>query len=324
MFEKKLSRREMLKSSGLALLGSSFLGVSSCVQASTDKAKNVTSAKDLPFRISLNTSTIQGYKLGVEEQIDRCIETGFDGIELWVRDVEDYIKRGGSPEALAERMKKGNLLLENMIGFSNWISDDDLLRAEALNIVWRDMELTARLGGKFIAAPVQGIRSIEKEKLPVYAERYRKILEIGDQVGVTPILELWGAGALNKLSDTAAITIGAAHPKATMLLDFYHLFRGGNSFESLRQINGSILPVFHINDYPAQPPRNELRDSDRVFPGEGICPFREVLPILYESGFRGGLSVELFNRSYWETMDVKTVLQNSYDKTARVISESGV
>lgn len=324
MSEKKISRREMLRNSGLALLGSGFLGLCSCVPAATDKVKNASQKKERPFRISLNTSTIQGYKLGVEEQIDRCIETGFDGIELWVRDVENYIRHGGSPETLAERMKKGNLLLENMIGFSNWISDDELLRVEALNVMRRDMELTARLGGKFIAAPVQGIHSIEKEKLPLYAERYRKILEIGDETGITPILELWGAGALNQLSDAVAITIGTAHPKASMLLDFYHLYRGGNSFESLRQVNGSILPVFHINDYPSQPPRNELKDSDRIFPGDGICPFREVLPILYESGFRGGLSVELFNRGYWETMDVKTVLRNSYDKTYNVIMESGV
>ena len=69
-----------------------------------------------------------------------------------------------------------------------------------------------------------------------------------------------------------------------------------NSFDSLRLINGKILPVFHINDYPELPPRTELRDSDRVFPGDGICPFNKVLPLLYDSGFRGGLSVELFNK----------------------------
>ena len=30
-----------------------------------------------------------------------------------------------------------------------------------------------------------------------------------------------------------------------------------------------------------------------MFPGDGICPFNKVLPLLYDSGFRGGLSVEL-------------------------------
>ena len=95
-----------------------------------------------------------------------------------------------------------------------------------------------------------------------------------------------------------------------------------NSFDSLRLINGKILPVFHINDYPELPPRTELRDSDRVFPGDGICPFNKVLPLLYDSGFRGGLSVELFNKGYWETMDVKEVLKKSFEKTTQVINSS--
>lgn len=318
----------MLRNSGLALLGSSIFGWSACSPGPKTPESGglgeTGKGGGRPFRISLNTSTIQGFKLGIEEQIGLCIEAGFDGIELWIRDIETYINQGGTPEALAERLQKGNLLLENIIGFSNWISDDDQLRKQGLNIIQRDMELTARLGGRFIAAPVQGIKVIEKEKLPVYSERYRAILELGDRTGVTPILELWGAGALNQLSDTAAITIGTAHPKATMLLDFYHLYRGGNSFDSLRQINGGILPVFHINDYPAQPARTELKDSDRVFPGDGVCPFREVLPVLYNSGFRGGLSVELFNRGYWETMDARTVLRQSYEKTAKVIAESNL
>ncbi len=320
----------MLKNSGLALLGTSIFGLipGACSPGSKNQESAGVSGKgkntERPFRISINTSTIQGYKLGIEEQIDLCIEAGFDGIELWIRDIETYINEGGTPEALADRLKKGNLLLENIIGFSNWISDDDLQRQQGLNIMQRDMELTARLGGRFIAAPVQGIKQIEKEKLPIYSERYRKILELGDRTEVTPILELWGAGALNQLSDTAAITIGTAHPKATMLLDFYHLYRGGNSFDSLRQINGGILPVFHINDYPANPVRTELKDSDRVFPGDGVCPFNEVLPVLYNSGFRGGLSVELFNRGYWETMDAKTILRQSYEKTAKVIADSNL
>lgn len=310
----------MLRNSALAIAASGMAGLYSC----TPSEKKVNKEKRIsrPFRISLNTSTIRGYKLPVVEQIDLCASAGFEGIELWVSDVEAYIKEGGTPEDLAQKLKGHNLILENMIAFSTWIADDPVRREEGIRKMRQDMELTARLGGKYIAAPIQGISAIERDKLPVYAGRYRTILEQGDQTGVTPLVELWGAGALNQLSDTAALTIGSSHAKASMLLDFYHLHRGGNSFDSLQLINGKALPVFHINDYPATPPRESLRDSDRVFPGDGICPFNQVLPLLYETGFRGAFSIELFNQTYWNTMDVNTVLRNSYDKTAKVIDES--
>ncbi len=314
-----MTRRAMLRHSGMALAAGGLTGM--LPFPSTGKqTMHLADGNRSPFRVSLNTSTIRGYQLPVEEQIDLCAEVGFDGIELWVSDVEAYIKQGGTAEALGHRIKQHGLVLENMIAFSTWIADDAAQRVEGVKKMRQDMELTASLGGAYIAAPVQGIPAIAKQELPVYGDRYRAILEEGDQTGVTPILELWGAGALNQLSDTVAITVGAAHPKASMLLDFYHLYRGGNSFDSLRQINGGIFPVFHINDYPASIPRETLKDADRVFPGDGFCPFDQVLPILYDTGFRGGFSIELFNQAYWDSMDVKTLLQKSYEKTAAVVT----
>lgn len=309
----------MLRNSGIALATG---GVMAMVPTSTKGQQQaaVSGKNKHPFRVSLNTSTIRGYQLPVEEQVDLCAEAGFDGIELWVSDVEAYIKQGGTAEALGRRIKQHGLVLENMISFSAWIADDPTSRAEGIQKMRQDMELTARLGGAYIAAPVQGISVIEKHKLPVYSERYLVILEEGVQTGVIPILELWGGGALNQLSDTVAITTGAAHPKASMLLDFYHLYRGGNSFDSLWQINGGILPIFHINDYPASIPRETLKDADRVFPGDGSCPFDKVLPLLYETGFRGALSIELFNEAYWGSMDVATLLKKSYQKTVATLT----
>ncbi len=315
-----ISRRQMLRALGFPFVGGSLAGISSCNSKKTAPVDVISPGAGMrPFRISLNTSTISGYKLPVPEQIALCGEAGFDGIELWIRDIVAYLDQGGDYETLSRLLKDNELILENMISFSTWIADNKDKREEGIEGMRKDMETTARLGGRFIAATVQGLSSIDRDKLPDYAERYRTILEMGDEMGVTPLLELWGAGVLNSLPETVYITLATGHSKAVPLLDFYHLYRGGNPFESLSLINGSRLPVFHINDYPAQPPRKELKDSDRVFPGDGICPFANVLPSLYQSGFRGALSVELFNKGYWETMSAREVLKTSYDKTATII-----
>ncbi len=316
-----MARREMLRASGIAVVAGGLTGILSC-SSRENQSEAHSDNKKIPFRVSLNTSTIRGYKLPVEEQVDLCAEAGFDGIELWVSDVETYIEQGGTAEALGDRIKQHGLVLENMIAFSTWIADDPAQRTEGIRKMRQDMELAARLGGSYIAAPVQGITAIEKGRLQEYADRYRIILEEGTQTGVVPILELWGAGALNQLSDATAISIGAAHPQASMLLDFYHLYRGDNSFDSLRQLNGGNLPVFHINDYPGSVPRETLKDADRVFPGDGSCPFDQVIPLLYDTGFRGGFSIELFNQRYWDSMNVKTLLAESYHKTLHTIMNS--
>lgn len=322
MLVKKMSRRTMLRTTGWAALGSAFAGLSSCGAKVKEESSEEGVSSKRPFRVSINVSTISGYKLPVRQQVDLCAEAGFEGIELWTRDVDAFVSRGGSYEELRRQLASSGLLLENMIGFATWFADDPLKREEGLRQMRHDMEMTAGLGGRFIAAPAQGVTRFDRSRLPEYAERYRAVLDLGDEIGVTPILELWGAGVLSQLSDTMAVAIGSGHAKASVLLDFYHLYRGGNPFDSLRLVNGKMLPVFHINDYPDTPPRMELKDSDRVFPGDGICPFSEILPLLYDTGFRGGLSVELFNKGYWETMDVKEVLRMSFEKTTQVINSS--
>ena len=47
-------------------------------------------------------------------------------------------------------------------------------------------------------------------------------------------------------------------------------------------------------------PRKEQTDADRVYPGDGVGPVKQVLRDLKNMGGVKVLSLELFNRSYWE------------------------
>lgn len=318
----KISRRKAIATSfkvSLAAIGGYAFKTSAQEQLNFE---STLVKKKLPLRISLNTSTLLHYKLDVDVQIDMVADAGFDGVELWMRDIQAYLEKGGKAEHLKRKLEDRGLVLENIIGFSQWCSDVPDERKKALEQLRGEMMIIAAMGGKYIAAPVQGIESLDRNKYDEYAERYNAILNLGDETGVTPIIELWGMGALNKVADCAQIVIATGHPKATMLLDFYHVYRGGNDWDTIDILNGHKLPVMHINDYPASPSFQLLKDSDRVLPGEGICPFDILIPKLYKAGFRGGFSVELFNRGYWETMDAQTMLKNSYEKTYDVVEKA--
>lgn len=321
MMGNKITRRKAittgLKASLVAMSGYAF---STYDLNATDQNTHI--KKKLPFRISLNTSTIMAYKLGVGKQIEMVSAAGFDGIELWMRDIVTFLDKGGTTASLKEKLQAGNLVLENIIGFSQWCSDDAEERKKAVEQLRSEMMITAELGGSFIAAPVMGLKSLDRTKFDEYAQRYNDILTLKKETNVIPVLEIWGAGALNNLADCAQIVIATGHPDATMLLDFYHLYRGGSDWDTLDCLNGKRLPVIHMNDFPATPARELLTDAHRILPGDGICPFDKILPKLYDSGFRGGLSVELFNKEYWATMDAETMLKNSYTKTVQVVERA--
>jgi sugar phosphate isomerase/epimerase len=79
------------------------------------------------------------------------------------------------------------------------------------------------------------------------------------------------------------------------------------------------MDLFHINDYPADPPRQEASDADRVFPGDGVAPLTAILRTLHTNGFHGFLSLELFNRDYW-TRDPRDVAREGLEKMRRCVA----
>lgn len=81
---------------------------------------------------------------------------------MWVRDIRSYIHASGTAEELGMLLDSNNLLLENLIGFSEWIIDDSDTRVKALVILRSDMKMIVVMGGKYIAAPVQGINSVDR------------------------------------------------------------------------------------------------------------------------------------------------------------------
>jgi sugar phosphate isomerase/epimerase len=181
------------------------------------------------------------------------------------------------------------------------------------------MELVQQIGGKRLAAPPAGATKQADLNLVRAAERYRQLLEMGDKVGVVPQVELWGSSqALGRLGEAVLVAMESGHPRACVLADVYHLYKGGSSFGSLRLLNGAAMHVLHFNDYPAKPPRASITDAQRVYPGDGVAPLKQIVRDLHHIGYRGVLSLELFNREYWK-QNALTVARTGLEKMRAVV-----
>ena len=258
-------------------------------------------AVDEPFGYCLNTSTIDGQQLSLIDKIDVAARAGYKAVELWVRDLDMYVQGGGSLDDLARRLRDLKLTVPNVIGFFEWVVDDEERRRRGLAEARRCMELTRRIGGQRLAAPPVGVTDLAGLDLRAVGRRYRALLELGESLGVVPLLEFWGRSrSLGRLGEAAQAAIESGHPRACILADVYHLYKGGSDFAGLRLLHGAALPVFHFNDYPATPSREEMTDADRVYPGAGVAPLADLLRDLRAIDFRGFLSLELFNRDYWK------------------------
>ena len=163
------------------------------------------------FRYCLNTSTIRGQKLPLDQEIDLAAKAGYDGIEPWIREIDAYVKGGGKVSELRKQIDGHGLKVESAIGFAQWIVDDDEKRKDGLETAKRDMDLLRQLGGTHIAAPPVGAhRGSGPVDLFKAAERYRALLEVGAKIGVTPQVEVWGfSDNLSRLGEATFVAIEA-------------------------------------------------------------------------------------------------------------------
>jgi len=315
---ERLCRRELITRGGIGVGAGLAVWTSPTLQ--TIAATPAVDEK--PFRFCLNTGTIRGQKLGIVGEIEVAAKAGYDGIEPWMGDLHRYATEGNSLADLRKRIEASGLEVESAIGFPSWAVDDDNRRAKAMEDFKRDMDVISQIGGRRIAAPPAGINRTPGVDLNAVADRYRAVLELGREMGVLPQLEIWGtAQTLGQVSEAAYVAIQARHPDACLLLDAYHMYRGDSGFDGLRLLNGAAMHVFHINDYPEDPPRDQMNDSHRIYPGDGIAPLELILGSLYRTGFRGAVSLELFNRSYWE-QDAMTVAQTGLEKTRAAVEKA--
>lgn len=310
------NRRNFLKSSSLALAVLAGTGIPETGIFAQENAKHPATKERLD-RIAFNTATILRYDLPLLEQIRITHAAGFRNLEIWFRDLDRFQAEGGKLTDLRRRLDDLGMKIVGGINFWGWGLPDDEKRKQAQTEIRRGMEQMKTLGCTHFAAAPAGIHNREGISLSELADRYRAILEIGDEYGVYPQLEIWGPGCtLSKLSDAVWITTETGHPEASLLLDVYHLYRGGNDFASLRQLNGAQMSNFHWNDWPAGIEREKLSDGDRVFPGDGVAPIPYVCGILDEIGFRGTFSLEIFNQKYCETYTPEELVRLSWEKMA--------
>ncbi len=305
-----LSRRAWLGATVVAASGVAVRGESPVVKTSGT------------VKYSFNTSTIRGQKVGLDREVEIAAQAGYDAIEPWMGTINDFVKNGGSLKDLGKKIRDLGLTVESAIGFARWIVDDDAERAKGLEEAKRDMDALQQLGGKRIAAPPSGATDKASLNLLQVAERYRQLCELGRQFGIVPEVEVWGfSKALSRLGETAFVALESAHPDATILPDIYHLFKGGSGFEGLRLLSSSAVQILHVNDYPADLPRDKIADKDRVYPGDGIAPMNEILRSVIRPDRPIVLSLELFNPEYWK-QDALQVARTGLEKTKGAVAKA--
>ena len=306
-----ITRRDVFKIVGVGVAALSLDRVAVAQEAKPQKER---------WKLSLNTSTISPASL--DDKVSAAAKAGYDAIELWAGDLEKYEKEGKSLADLGKRIKDLGLEVVNVIGLWNAMPSKEEDKPKTDEGIRVKLGHAQKVGSNHIAA----LPTPDRADMDVLwaAKRYREIIAIGKEFGIVPAVEFVGFyKGIHTLGQAAAIAIESDNPSACIVCDTFHLYRGGSTFSGVALLNASAFAVCHFNDVPKEPSQFELKDADRIYPGDGILPLPQFLRDLWKTGFRGPLSIELFNRAEWKK-DPFEVARIGLDKMRRVIAASGV
>lgn len=110
-------------------------------------------------------------------------------------------------------------------------------------------------------------------------------------------------------------------PNVGLLLDSWHWHHAGATPEDIVAAGRDRIVHVHFNDSPNRPPE-QIHDTQRLLPGEGVINLSGFLQALQRIGYDDALSVEVFGRT--KDMTPQAAAKAGLDSSLAVFHKAGV
>ena len=111
-------------------------------------------------------------------------------------------------------------------------------------------------------------------------------------------------------------------PNVGLLLDSWHWHHAGATLADILKAGRDAIVHVHFNDAAKQAPE-DVKDSERLMPGEGVIDLVGFLKTLKKIGYRDAVSVEVFGRGL-KDMPVEEAARLSCTTAKAVFEKAGL
>lgn len=248
-----------------------------------------------PFRgIALHTWTIDTTPL--EEALGAATAGGFDAVELRRVDFVRAAERGLSNADVLDRVRRAGLPVSAMGVEYGWIFSRGAERERLLGVFGEACENAVALGCDMMMSAIGPGTASEAEAIA----NIRKAGEIAAGFGLRLAVEYqFQHPVVSSLDILRDLLARAGQGNVGLLLDAYHLQRGGRPGRGFEDVPGEEIFYVQLSDVPDAPPPS-LPPVDRLAPGQGIVRWKDLFRLLAEKDYRGWLSYEAPNPAQWQ------------------------
>lgn len=254
----------------------------------------VTLPRTVQSRLSLNQMTTPRWCL--EEDLEHYADAGLAAIGLNWQKFDD--------EALAgevDRVRQSGLRVSSLGWCGGFTGSGGHSFPDAMRDARRKLRIARMVrAGALIVIPGTQFTHIRSHAMRLAMQAVTELCEAAAdsqvRIALQPMDSLFGKNwsFLNRLEEALEILDRVKCASAQLCFGTYHLWKEPRLLELLPQIVNRIALV-QLSDW-REPPRSE---NDRLLPGDGTIPLREIVTTLEHAGYRGLYEIEVWSRDLW-------------------------
>jgi 3-dehydroshikimate dehydratase len=229
----------------------------------------------------------------LEDKLRAISGAGFDGVEIFENDL---VNSGASPREIRELAQSLGLRIDLFQPFRDLEGVPDEVYRKNLDRIERKFDVMAELGAPMLLV----CSNVGSQALPDAERAAMQLHEAAERAAQRHIRIAYEALAWGRHVRTCGqaweLVRRANHPSLGVCIDSFHTLALADEPAAIAQIPGEQIFFLQLADAPKlqMDPLSWSRHF-RCFPGQGELDVTGLLAYVLRTGFRGPLSLEIFN-----------------------------
>ncbi|MDR3381309.1 bifunctional sugar phosphate isomerase/epimerase/4-hydroxyphenylpyruvate dioxygenase family protein [Cupriavidus basilensis] len=230
------------------------------------------------------------------EKLEAAAAAGFDGVEIFENDLLNF---DGSPADVRRIAADLGLAIMLYQPFRDFEAMPDAIRERNMARAERKFDVMEELGARMVLV-CSNVQEIAIDDPARAAADLRAMAEAAAKRGLSVAYEAlaWGRHT-RRWRQAWEIVRQADHPALGLVLDSFHTLALGDTLEGIGEVPAEKLFFMQLADAPRMS-MDVLSWSRhyRNFPGQGDLAVTEFARAAMDAGYRGPLSLEIFNDEF--------------------------
>lgn len=230
-------------------------------------------------------------------------EAGYVGLGLETCDVAHCLRLHGA-DGIRRIIADAGLDYVELEVLGDWFADGERRAASDAR-----REFLLRTAGEIGAAQVKCVGEIHLASgeaqatgypLPQVIDAFGGLCRDAARVGTRVSIEIVPGSGVRDLATARAIVEGAGEKNGGMLIDIWHMARGGIPYDDILTVPPHLITAIEVDDADAEQVGTIFEDTinNRRLPGEGALDVPRFLDVIQRTGYQGVYGIEMVSNEH--------------------------